>query len=110
MYKVRIISFMETWESTYNPTGWGPPSDFVNEKFAGLPFAEVSKHEKLGKFFDIFATSTGKRHGREEANASKEDDMGFTIVESKATIKAKKKANTGYVRKQPTTQSTYFHS
>jgi len=103
---------METWESTYNSIGWGPPPDFVSKKFAGLPFTEVSKHEKLGKFFDIFAAptsipGTGKRHGKEAVNVPKEDDMGFTIVESKATIKAKKKINTGHLRKQPATQPTY---
>lgn len=100
---------METWESTYNLSGWGPPANFVCKEFEGLPFTEATKPEKLGKFFDIFAAptsvpGTGKRYSKEPVNAPKEDDMGFTIMESKATIKAKKKSNAVHVRKSQATQ------
>lgn len=103
---------METWENTYNSNGWGPPANFVCKEFSGLPFTEVSKVEKLGKFFDIFAGATsvpgvGKRYGKESTSDSKEDDMGFIIQQGKATVKAKRRPNVGPPRKQPTVQQTY---
>ncbi len=98
---------MEHWENTSNTAGWGPPANFVSKEFEGFPFAGVSKAEKLGRFFDIFAApatvpGTGSKRRGKDAPAPimpKEDDKGFVIVESKSVAKSKKRP-TGYTRKQ----------